>query len=315
VTLCALCAHFVTDPGAKPGVCDVMRADEAVIRLAARQHAVVTSAQLAAAGLSPTAIHHRVAQGRLTRLHRGVYLVAALPAQFTAEMAAVLACGDAAVLSHHAAAALWGIRRPCHGPVDVTVIAGQARQRRGIRVHRATNLDHTRHHGIPVTTPARTLLDLAPHLPPTELDRAVEQAQVHGLATPTTLHALVATQAGHQGIGALAATLHAGHRPSLTRSEAEARLLALIRAARLPAPITNTRVRGHEVDLLWAEQRLIVEVDGFAFHSTRQAFERDRLRDAELQAAGYRVMRVTWRQIAATPEAVIARLAAALAVS
>lgn len=230
---------------------NVVGADRAVIRLAARQHGVITSAQLAAAGLSPTAVRHRVAQGRLRRLHRGVYLVASLPAQFTAEMAAVLACGDTAVLSHQAAASLWQIRPRWRGVMDVTVTNGRSRPRAGIRVHRAANLDRTRHHGIPVTTPARTLLDLAPHVPPPELDRAVEQAQVNGLATPAGLHAILASQAGHQGVGALAATLGSGHRPSFTRSEGEARLLRLIRAARLPAPISNTRVLGHEVDLLW----------------------------------------------------------------
>ena len=100
--------------------------------------------------------------------------------------------------------------------------------------------------------------------------------------------------------------------PSLTRSEAERRMLALIRAARLPAPATNVRVRRHEVDMLWREERLIVEIDGFAFHSSRAAFERDRIRDAELQALGYRVLRITWRQLTDEPEAVVALLAGAL---
>jgi very-short-patch-repair endonuclease len=284
------------------------------MRLAARQHAVVTSAQLSAAGLSFDAIRHRVKQGRLKRMHRGVYLVAALPAQFTAEMAAVLACGDSAVLSHQAAATVWQIRPAWRGQIDVTVTSGQARPRRGVRVHRAGAMDRTRRHNIPITTPARTLLDLAAVVPQDDLDRAIEQAQVMKLVTPTALRALLATHPGHHGTGALARTLNLDYDPSLTRSKAEERALALIRAARLPA-VTNTRVRGYEVDLFWREQRLVVEVDGYEFHSTRPAFERDRLRDAELLATGYRVMRVTWRQIDETPEAVVARLAAALAVS
>ena len=279
------------------------------MRWAARQHGVVTARQLAAAGLTADAVRYRVKRGRLTRLHRGVYL-AALPAQFTAEMAAVLACGAAAVLSHHAAAGVWGIR-PLHpGPIDVTLARGQARKRRGIRVHRAADLARTSHYGIPITTPARTLLDIAAEVTPGDLARAVEQAQVLRLVT---FDALAHAPNGHRGGGALSQALADGHPASMTRSEAEARLLALIRAAGLPAPRTNTRVGGYEVDFLWPQQRLIVEVDGFAFHSTRRAFERDRLKDAVLQAAGHRVMRVTWRQIAGTAEAVIARLAAALA--
>jgi very-short-patch-repair endonuclease len=158
------------------------------------------------------------------------------------------------------------------------------------------------HRGLPLTTPARTLHDLATTLQPHHLERAVEEAQILGLVDEATL----------RRTKRLAPALH--HAPALTRSEAEARLLALIRAARLPPPQTNTVIGRHEVDLVWHEQRLVVEVDGYEFHSTRQAFERDRVRDAELQAAGYRVVRVTWRQIAHEPEALIARLAALLAI-
>jgi very-short-patch-repair endonuclease len=290
-------------------------ADRRVIALAARQHGLVTSKQLAAAGLGPRSIAHRVAQHRLRRYHRGVYLVASLPAPLTPQMAAVLACGDGAVLSHHAAAALWGIRKPQDGPIDVTVVGEGVRKRNGVRVHRARHLDRrdrTTRDGIPVTAPARTLLDVAPLHPQSHLDRALEEAQVLRLATPRTIQAMLDRIPGHPGAGRLLAALKRQHDPSLTRSEAEARLLELIRKAELPPPQTNVRILGHEVDLVWHAARLIVEVDGFAFHSTRQAFERDRLRDGELQAAGYRVIRVTWRQAAGTPEAVVARLARAL---
>ena len=220
-------------------------------------------------------------------------------------MAAVLACGDHAALSHHAAAALWGFRARWDGPIDVTVSRGRARPRAGIAVHRSADLPVTRHFGIPITTPARTLLDLAPLLVQHDLDRAVEEAQVRGLVKPEAL-----TAAPHAALRRAARD-----DASMTRSEAEARLLALIRVADLPAPLTNVRIEGFEVDVAWPEQRLIVEVDGFAFHSTRAAFERDRLRDQALQAAGWRVMRITWRQIAETAEAVVARIAAALALS
>jgi very-short-patch-repair endonuclease len=123
------------------------------------------------------------------------------------------------------------------------------------------------------------------------------------------LLALIDRVAGHRGRGRLAKVLQRRDEPTLTRSEAEERLLALVRAARLPAPACNVRVRPYEVDFLWRAERLIVEVDGYAFHSTRAAFERDRRRDADLQARGFSVMRVTWRQLAHEPEAVVARLA------
>jgi very-short-patch-repair endonuclease len=271
-----------------------MRPDEVVIRLAARQHGVVTAGQLERAGVTRSAIRRRVESKRLTRLHRGIYLVASLPAQFTPEMAAVLACGAGAALSHRSAATVWGVRAARDGEVDVTVAARRARGRAGIRVHTARDVEWTRHHGIPLTTPARTLRDLAPLIPQRDLDRAIEQAILARLPGRAELEALQDT-------------------PQITRSEAEARLLELIRRAELPPPLTNVRVHGYEVDLYWPEHRLVVEVDGFAYHSTREAFERDRLKDARLQAHGLRVSRVTWRQIAGTHEALLVRLAGTLA--
>lgn len=218
-------------------------------------------------------------------------------------------------MSHRAAAAMWGMRPPWHGDVDVTVTAGHPRDKPGVSVHRVRHLDPrdvTRREGIPLTTPARTLLDLAAALDRRELARALEEAEVQRLVTRRQLTALLSRSRGRAGAKALRAALACYDAPSLTRSEAERRMLELIRAARLPAPRTNAHVNGYEVDLLWPEQRLIVEVDGFAFHSTRKAFERDRARDAQLQAAGYRVLRITWRQIQDEPEALIATLAVSL---
>jgi very-short-patch-repair endonuclease len=275
--------------------------------LAARQQGLVTRGQLVALGIDKKGIDRRVRDGRLTRLHRGVYLAAPLPAQFTPEMAAVLACGPTAVLSHHSAAALHGIRPREERDVHVTVTGGQPRSRPGIRVHRARALESIRRHGIPVTTPARTLLDLATVLPRRDLERAVEEAQLRRLVSR---RALIDAQTGHHGTPALHAALV--DEPRLTRSEAEAELLRLIRAAGLPTPLTNARVGRYEVDFLWPEHGLVVEMDGFAYHSSRHAFERDRLRDADLQSLGLRVIRVTWRQLQ-QPEALVARLAAALA--
>ena len=194
----------------------------------------------------------------------------------------------------------------------MTLPGRNARNRRGIRIHRVRDLyptDITSRRNLQVTSPARTLLDLATRLTPRELARATEEAQVQRRVTPHSLNEQFKRYPKHRGTAALRKAIPT--HPALTRSEAEYRLLKLIRAARLPEPRTNVKVCGHEVDFLWPEQRLIVEVDGFAFHSSRAAFERDRVRDAELTAAGYRVVRVTWQRLVNAPEAVIATLAAA----
>jgi very-short-patch-repair endonuclease len=278
--------------------------DRAIAALAARQHGMVTTRQLAAAGLGRRAVAHRVATGRLVRRFRGVYQVGPVLAPFGREMAAVLACGATALLSHHSAAAIWAIRPHHDGDVHVAVAGHDQRSRPGLRLHRSLALIAAVHDGLPLTTPARTLLDLATVLPQHQLDRATEEAQVLRLTTREELQQVLD---GRPGSAALRRALHT--EPALTRSEAERRLLDLVRAARLPRPETNVVVAGHEVDLLWREHKLIVEVDGFAYHATRNAFERDRARDATLQAAGHRVIRLTWRRIAQEPHAVVARLA------
>jgi very-short-patch-repair endonuclease len=224
-------------------------------------------------------------------------------------MAAVLACGETAVLSHRSAAALWGIRHAWLGPPEVTVTDGASRGRPGISVRRTrvlTAADTRRREGVPVTAPARTLLDLAAVVDRPDLARALNEAQVLRLVTPREIGQV--TRRGRPGSAALRAALQAQFEPRFTRSEAEARLLELVRHAGLPEPETNVRVLGHEVDFLWPEQKLIVEVDGFAYHSSRQAFERDRRRDALLQAGGFRVIRFTYRQIVDDPASVIACL-------
>lgn len=274
--------------------------------IAVRQHGVVTTAQLAAAGVGKNGITRRVADGRLDRLHRGVFLLGPLTGPWTKEMAAVLACGEIAVLSHRSAAALWRIRRTWLGPPEVTVFEGASRGRPGLRVYRTTRLDPRetrRREGVPVTAPARTLLDLATLISERDLARAVEEAQVLRIVTPRELAHIAGR--GRPGSAALRAVLNLQHEPSLTRSEAEIAFLELIRSAGLPAPETNVNVLGHEVDFLWRAQKLIVEVDGFAYHSSRQAFERDRRRDARLQAAGFRVIRFTYLQIVNEPRTVI----------
>jgi very-short-patch-repair endonuclease len=170
--------------------------------------------------------------------------------------------------------------------VHVTVEGDTARSRPGIRVHHTVSLNAAARDGLSLTTPGRTLQDLARTLTSAESDRAREQAQVPGLVIP-------------DGAG----------ESDFTRSEAERRLKALCKAAGLPVPRTNARVAGWEVDAIWPAQRLVVEVDGWNFHGTRQAFERDRRRDASLQPAGYRVVRITWRRLRYEAYAVAAELA------
>ena len=286
---------------ARDAECDEAHVDRVVVAAAARQHGVVTTAQLVDAGLGRGAIAHRVQRGWFVPLSRGAYQVGPVAGARGREMAAVLVIGG--VLSHHTAADLWGVR-PHAGPVHVTVTGRQPRSRPDLRIHRSLSLDAAVKDGLPLTTPARTLLDLATHLRQHELDRATEQVQILGLATQDEIAAELTSR---RGVRALLAALH--DEPTLTRSEAERRLLDLIRQARLPRPETNVTVAGCEVDLLWRTQRLVVEVDGYAFHSGRAAFERDRRRDAALQAAGFRVVRFTWRQITREPHAVVAHLA------
>ena len=230
-------------------------------------------------------------------------------------MAAVLAYGDGALLSHHPAAVLWALcTAPAH-VMHVTVAGRAARSRDGVRAHSVRHLhphDATRHQSIPVTSPARTLLDLAATVSTRDLNRAADEARVHRLVTGLSLNEQFERYPHHRGTAALRKVIQT--EPALTRSEAERQFLELIRAARLPEPETNARVGRWEVDFLWAEHDLIVEVDGYVFHSSRSSFERDRRRDGELAAHGIRVMRVTWRQIADEAAALVATLAAALAV-
>jgi very-short-patch-repair endonuclease len=305
---------------AKAVVLDVVQAgftgDMAMARLAERQHGVVSRAQLLLIGLGQPAIDHRVAKGRLHRVHRGVYRVGhTAPVPLAREMAAVLACGDHAVVSHRSSAFVYRLAPEDERAVDVTLRDGGRRRRPGIRMHwsRLQDADVTVCRGLPITTPERTLIDLSGSVRLPVLERAVEDARRRRLVTSNSLEAALDRAGRTNGVGPLRALLRDERGPAFTRSEAEARLAELVRKAGLPAAEHNVRVGGHEVDLLWRETRLVVEVDGYAYHSGRAAFERDRARDAQLQATGFRVMRVTWRQLADEPERVIAQLAQALA--
>ncbi len=293
-----------------------MTADQELFALARAQHGVVATGQLLALGMSRGRISTLEARGWLQAAHRGVYLVGPIHGPRVRLMAATLAGGDATWLSHRSGGGLWGVGPALSGAVSVTLVGRGARSRPGITVHLARRLsdeDVTSHDGIPVTAPGRTLLDLATQLPRRDLARAVEQAEILGLVHGDWLGPLLTRNPWHRGAAALRAITRAADAPAMTRSEAERRLLELVRAARLPPPRTNQRLHGYEVDFLWSEHRLVAEVDRFAFHSSRSSFERDRRRDAHLIANGYRVIRITWRQLTLEPESVVALLARALA--
>ena len=283
-------------------------------RVAARQHGIVTSRQLAALGLGRGAVAHRIKRGLLHAIHRGVYLwgsPGALAGLFARAHAAVLACGADASLTHDASAALHGFRPHPRGVLDVTVPGRHVRVR-GLRTHESPLAPRERRcvQGIPVSSPARALLEIAPRLTPRELADAVEQAQVKRLVTKRDIAATIERAGARAGVRALRAVID---EPAFTRSWAERRVVALLRAAKLPRPQFNARAEGFEVDALWRDQRVVLEFDSYAFHATKASQERDRRKTAALQRGRHVVLRTTWIELTKESHALIARIAEALA--
>jgi very-short-patch-repair endonuclease len=287
-----------------------------IAALAERQHGVVCAAQLYALGLSKDQVSDRTRKGWLHRIHRGVYAVGHRRLTDHGRwMASVLACGDGAVLSHQSAAALWGIRqsRRREPSVDVTIrtVRGVSSRSRLV-IHRIPTLrgnETTTKDAIPVTTPARTLLDLAKVIARRPLERAIDEAARLRLCTEADLEAIVETHAGRAGAGALGQVIES-HRAgsTLTRSELEERFLALCRKHHLPQPGVNVPLLDYVVDFLWRDAALVVEVDGHTSHGTRRAFQTDRDRDVRLTVAGYRVVRFTWHDVTRRPGVVAYRV-------
>jgi len=298
------------------------RLEHAIAELAWGQHNVVALRQLRALGLSASAVRDRVASGRLHRVHVGVYAVG--HAKLTAKgcwIAAVLACGDGAALSHRSAAALWGLRPDNRASSDVTSRGRAGRRRSGVVAHLGRGLmpvDVTVVDGIPCTSLARTLLDLAEVVDRRGLERAIDRAEVLRLLDMRPVDDVIARANGRRGVALLRSVL-GEHDPgsTITESELEELLLAICRTAGLPTPEVNVWVpvpgEQFKVDSLWRRERLIVETDGRDVHTTRRAFERDRERDQRLMLAGWRVVRFTWRQLTREPERVAATLRALLA--
>jgi very-short-patch-repair endonuclease len=259
--------------------------DEVIAQLAGRQHGVVSRAQLLAAGLSAREIERRVQSGRLHPLHRGVYAVGhRVVSQRGWWMAATLATGG--VLSHRSAAALWGLR-VWNGRIDVTTRSAR-RARRGVLLHRAVLADDeiTIRDGIPVTTPARTQLDLAAVLQRQQLQHAINEAERQRLEGAQHLTQRHPTKKGTANLRTLAPPTH-------TRSDLEAAFHSFLNHRRFPTPQTNVLIEGFEVDFAWPTSRLIIELDSWEYHRTRAEFEADRRRDRILTAKGWRVLRVT----------------------
>lgn len=294
--------------------------------LADRQHGVVSLPQLTELGLSPTAVRSRVQVGRLHRKHRGVYAVGR--ARLTREgrwMAAVLAYGPKAVLSHRSAAAHWGLLQDGRATIDITVPVGSIRSRPGIAAHVSSRLYGAQVcvvDSIPSTTVARVLLDLAGEAGAEALKRAIGQAETKGLFHLEAVHSVLELADGRRGAsvlrGVLAELAAFGRPAGLTESELEDRFGALCRAAALPAPeaatwLTLSDGSAIKVDFLWRRERVVVECDGYRFHRGRVAFERDHRRDAQLALLGIETLRFTWGQVTAEPEHVVRVVAAVLA--
>lgn len=267
--------------------------DVRAAQIAARQHGVVTLTQLLGAGLTATAVRNRVRSGRLHRIHRGVYAVGHRGLSHEGRwMAAVLACGKGAALSHRSAAELWGLLSPTRSDIHVTVsVPGGRTKRVGLRIHRSPSLPDaatTRRNRIAVTTPARTLADLRRTVPGEIFRRALREAAFRNLDLGSVQH-------------------------DRTNSDLEGDFLELCRQHRLPEPEVGVRVGRFTVDFLWREQHLTVETDGYAAHRGSQAFEDDHERDLELDAAGWTVRRFTRNQVLRRHRAVAAAVRNVLA--
>ena len=275
--------------------------ERAVTELAAGQHGVVARRQLAALGVSDTKVARLVSRGLLIRLHRGVYAVGHTALRIEGHrMAAVLSGGPGAVLTDRTAAGVWGVRPDNRPRWDVTVPSAQGRKLPGITIHRRRldPRDVTAIDGIPVTTLARTYLDLAACVPTDHTAKALERGEQLRLFDLRAVDDVLARHPGHRGAGRLRTAVDR-MRPDheRLRSWLEREALVLIERLRLPPPAVNAKLHGHEVDLLWPEHRLVVELDSRTYHDTALAFETDRRRDADHVLGGYRVLRITRRRL------------------
>jgi very-short-patch-repair endonuclease len=287
--------------------------DARVAWVAARQHGVISLEQLARVGVTRFGVQRRVSAGWLHRRHRGVFAVGHPALTDRGRWAAaVLAGGAEAVLSHRSAGALWGLMAEVP-MLDITVPGRHRAAQPGVILH-ANRLDPqhvTRIDGLPTTSLPRTLLDLAEVLSVDALVRCIDRTG--NQLRPDHLSSMINEHHGRHGLRPLKeALLRTRPQDILTRSELERRALALIEDANLDHPEVNVRLHGYEVDLLWRDHRLVVELDGRRWHDTPFSRDRDYRRDTNLLCRGYRVMRLTWRQVVNDPVWVTRRLRQAL---
>ena len=280
--------------------------------LARRQHWVVTAAQLAALGMKPRAIEHRLTSGRLHRLMRGVYAVGRPEvSQHGWWMAAVLACGPDALLSHRSAAALWGMRPAQRGDIHVVVPAANRRRRPGIRAHRRRGHEAPGRRevdGIPVAHPVATLVGLAAEIPDGQLEASINEADHLDLVDPERLREELDALPRWPGLKRLGKLLD-GPTITLTSTQLERRFLPLARRAGLPAPTTQAWLNGYRVDFFWPDLGLVVETDSLRYHRTQFRQARDKRRDNAHAGSGLATLRFTHGQIRDEPEYVWRTLA------
>ena len=288
----------------------------AIAWVAARQLGLITVAQLNAAGVGRGSIARRVANGQLHLVFRGVYLVGnPVPLPGALELAGVLACGEGALVSHLSAAGLWGLVKASPREVEVTVVGRDCRSRDGLRVHTVKRLaapDRARRLGIPITSAARTVIDVSATASHEEAERVIAESFALKLTGEEQLLAAANRVPNRPGVARIRAILGQPGGPRRTRSGGEQALLRLIRAARLPVPATDVPLLGFTADFVWHEQRLIVELDSYPAHGHRAAFERDHRRDVVHRDAGYEVLRFTGRQLEQEPFYVLVVIARAL---
>jgi hypothetical protein len=288
--------------------------------LATRQHGVVSHRQLLALGHSVRWIERRLEERRLQAVHQNVYAVGHTRLPLRGPWwAAVLAYGSGTLLSHHTAAVLWGIQRQRRGPIHVTAPGGRqgVERRKGIWVHRCKLAvdDVTKRNGLPVTTVARTLFDLAEVAPFNSLKGAGEEADRLKLLRLRELEQVCERGRGRRALRPVRRLVEELRPADEGRSPLEIRFAGFIMEHKLPPPVQNVQALDHEVDALWPAAKLIVELDSWEYHGHRAAFERDRARDAKLLIAGYRTIRITHRRLDREPAQLAAEIRQLLGLS
>ncbi|MCW3065137.1 MAG: hypothetical protein JWN32_2309 [Solirubrobacterales bacterium] len=284
-----------------------------IARIADRQHGVVSREQLLAAGISERAIIGALRAGRLRPLFRGVYAVGHVALSRQGWWTAALrACGQGSALAFGSAAAAWGLHNGEILPVEVVVVGQTGRKQRNLLVHRQrlTPTVTLLLDGLRVTVPARTIVDLAATSTPRELRRIVERAQDLRRFHPEAIRACAPGRRGCKQLGNLVILTEPDN--DKARSHLERLFLAAVRKARLPRPEVNARIAERRRDFVWPDQKLVVEVDGYQWHSTKEAKRRDHQRDRELTALGWRPVRFTFEDVAFEPGELTRELATLL---